>query len=71
MEEIPEGSVSKLRVQLSGQDGNVFFIIGRCLNVMKKNKRSKEEQEKFTKDVKSSKSYEEALSKISEYFIVS
>ena len=71
VEEIIEGSVPKLRIQLSGKDGNVFSIIGRCLEVMSQNNYSKEEQDNFTKDITSTESYEAALAKISEYFIVS
>lgn len=36
METIPGTSIEKPRVQLSGEDGNAFFIIGRVRAALKK-----------------------------------
>lgn len=52
-----------LKVQLVGQDGNIFNLIGIVSKQMKRNGYSDQVNE-FIKDITSSKSYNEALRKI-------
>lgn len=61
--------MSKLKLELSGQDGNAFFIIGRAVRVAKKAGWSKEELEKFTKEAMSG-DYDNVLKSCSKYFDV-
>ena len=42
-----------IKVQLTGQDGNAFFIIGRVTNALKKGKVPKEEIDKFVEEAMS------------------
>ena len=50
----------EITVQLVGQDGNVFNLMGIVANALRKNGFGEEVQE-FITDVTSSKSYHEAL----------
>jgi hypothetical protein len=56
----------KPKVQLVGQDGNVFNLLGLCVNGLKKAGQHKEAQELQSRVLKSG-SYEEALSIMLEY----
>jgi hypothetical protein len=40
----------EVKVKLVGEDGNAFFILGRCEGAMKKAGLSKEERETFQKE---------------------
>ena len=53
-------------VQLSGEDGNVFAIVGRCSKALKQAGQAAKAQE-MTARVMSSGSYDEALAIVSEY----
>lgn len=50
-----------VQVELSGQDGNVFVIIGRVGRALKKAGIPREEIDEFYATVNKAKSYEEAL----------
>ena len=54
-------------VQLSGENGNIFNLIGIVSRELRRNNVSNEELDEFRDDITSSKSYDEALSKIQEY----
>lgn len=43
----------KVKVRLTGQDGNAFFILGRVQSAMKKANISKEEIDKFIQEAES------------------
>jgi hypothetical protein len=57
---------TKPKVQLIGENGNIFAILGRCSKVLKREGQEKEAKEMSGK-VFASKSYEEALSIITDY----
>ncbi len=57
---------SKPKMQLEGQDGNIYFILGRASRLLKEHGMEVQSKEMWDR-VLSSKSYEEALSIISEY----
>ena len=59
-------NVEKPYVQLSGQDGNVFAIIGRVRESLKK-AGLREEAKEFTKKAMSQHSYEDVIDLCSEY----
>jgi len=56
----------KPKVQLVGQDGNVFNLLGICTKALKRADQY-EEAEEFQKRVMSSDSYNEALAIMLEY----
>ena len=56
-----------LEVELSNRDGNIFAIIGRICNVMKRNGVKKNEINKFIGEVTSCSSYDKALSICNEW----
>ena len=58
--------MDKPTVQLTGEDGNVFFIIGRVGKALKRAGQS-DKAEEFYKRVKETKSYDEALQLCMEY----
>ena len=59
-----------VKVQLSGQDGNIFAIMGRVQRAMRKGGFEKESKE-MAREVTSSHSYSEALEVIADYVEVS
>lgn len=58
--------MSKARVQLVGEDGNIFSILGRCRREMRRVGQLDQFNEMSDK-VQSCKSYDEALQVIMEY----
>lgn len=58
--------MEKPMVQLSGQDGNVFILIGICSKALKK-AGMPEKVTEMRKKVRASKSYDEALQIMMEY----
>jgi len=62
--------MEKPKVQLTGQNGNVFNLIGICKRALLENGQGKESVEMANKCVQS-KSYEEALAIMAEYCEVS
>ena len=56
-------------VQLTGTDGNIFAIIAKVREALRRNGRSDLVKE-FTDYITSSSSYEEALCRVMEYVIV-
>jgi hypothetical protein len=57
------------KVKLIGEDGNVFFLIGRVCKALKKAGLSEKAKEFQTKAL-TSKSYDEVLSLISDYVTI-
>lgn len=73
------GSKTGLKVELSGKNGNVFNLIAICRNALKDNRDLVTEKlgkdintliEDFTNEVYKSKSYDEALCVMSDWFDV-
>ena len=60
---------TNITVKLTGTDGNIFAIIGRVREALRRNGRSDLIKE-FTDYITSSSSYEEALCRVMEYVIV-
>ena len=60
---------TNITVQLTGTDGNIFAIIAKVREALRRNGRSDLVKE-FTDYITSSSSYEEALSRVMEYVIV-
>ena len=58
-----------IRVRLTGEDGNIFFILGRVREALRCGGRPDLVPE-VTAAVTSSSSYEEALARIMEYVVV-
>ena len=58
-----------IRVRLTGEDGNIFFILGRVREALRHGGRSDLVPE-VTAAVTNSRSYEEALARIMEYVVV-
>ena len=61
-----ENTTEKPTVKLVGEDGNIFFILGRCTKALKRNEQEKEAKE-LTEKVFASSSYDEALNICMEY----
>ncbi len=61
--------MSKPILQLSGQDGNVFFILGRARKIARRAEWSEEKIAKFTKEAQSG-DYDHALQTCIKYFDV-
>jgi len=61
--------MGKPKLQLSGQDGNVFFILGSAQKVARKAGWTKEKIEQFMKEAMSG-DYDRALQTCIEYFDV-
>ena len=57
-------------VKLLGENGNIFFILGRCQKEAKKAGWSKKELNDFTNKVTSADNYDHALQIVMEYFEV-
>lgn len=57
---------SKPKMQLEGQDGNIYFVLGRASRLLKEHGMEAQSKEMWDR-VLSSKSYDEALSIVSEY----
>jgi len=51
----------KPTVQISGEDGNIFFIVGRCQRALRRAGYGQDEIERFAKEVTATRSYDEAL----------
>lgn len=47
---LPALKYPNIKVELTGQDSNAFFILGRCSGAMKKAGLSKEERDAFHKE---------------------
>lgn len=60
-----------VHVQLSGEDGNVFSIIGRVSQALRRAGCAPSEIETFQKQVQSSQSYDEALWVVMQWVSVS
>ena len=60
---------TNITVQLTGTDGNIFAIIAKVREALRRNGRSDLVKE-FTDYITSSSSYEEALYRVMEYVIV-
>jgi len=58
--------INKPIVQLSGEDGNIFSIVGRCRRALKLAGQSKQADE-MSKKVTAVKSYDEALQIVMSY----
>lgn len=56
-----------VRVKLVGEDGNIFFIMGRISAAMKRGGCTKEQVEEFTTAVTNCGSYDEALQTCMEF----
>ena len=50
-----------ITVPLSGEDGNIFFIIGRTRRLMNRAGLPREEMDAFSKEVMDAESYDKAL----------
>ncbi len=61
----------EVHVQLSGEDGNVFSIIGRVSQALRRAGCTPSEIETFQNQVRSSQSYNEALSVVMQWVNVS
>lgn len=59
----------KVKIQLSGEDGNVFSIIGRCTRAARRAGVSKEEISTFTTEIMSG-NYDHALQTVMRWFTV-
>lgn len=59
----------EIHVQLIGQDGNAFFILGRCLGAMRRAGLSQEERDEFQKEATSG-NYDHLLATCMEWFDV-
>ena len=60
-----------IQVKLEGRNGNVFNLMGICVQAMKKAGLSSETVTEFTDDITSSGSYAEAVDKMMQWFDVS
>lgn len=60
----------EITVELIGQNGNVFNLIGICTRAMQRAKVSKAEQEAFVNEVTQAGSYMEALAIMMRWFNV-
>ena len=60
---------TNITVQLTGTDGNIFCVIAKVREALRRNGRSDLVKE-FTDYITSSSSYEEALCRVIEYVIV-
>ena len=60
---------TNITVQLTGTDGNIFCVIAKVREALRRNGRSDLVKE-FTDYITSSSSYEEALCRVMEYVIV-
>jgi hypothetical protein len=60
----------EVKVRLSGQDGNVFNLIGACRRAARKAGVSVQEIEDFSTEVRKSGSYDEALRVMMAWFNV-
>lgn len=54
----------KIEVPLIGEDGNIFAIMARVRNYMRRADVPDEEIEAFTEDITSSEDYDQALGKV-------
>ena len=59
-----------IHINMSGEDGNAFFIIGRCRSAMKRAKCSPEDIASFTKEA-SNGNYDNLLQTVMNWFDVS
>ena len=60
----------KLTVKLTGENGNIFFLIAICRKALKKSGQSKEVIDAFTNRVSATRSYDAALALIMKEFDV-
>lgn len=58
-----------IKVKLLGEDGNAFFILGRCLQAMRKAKTSAKERDEFRKEATSG-NYDHLLATCFKWFDV-
>lgn len=73
-QEPPDSSEPKfpdVHVQLTGEDGNVFSIIGRVQRALRQGGASNEDVDAFWAEVSSARAYEEALLIVSRWIDVS
>ena len=57
----------EVTVNLSGADGNIFAIGGRVRHALRKAKVPREEIDLFCRELRATKSYDEALQKVMEW----
>ena len=67
---MPKSKQTGVKVQLTGEDGNIFAIMGRVQKAMKRAGFKKEAKE-LSEEVTKSLSYDEALEYISDYVDIS
>lgn len=58
-----------IKVKLLGEDGNAFFILGRCLQAMRRAKISEKERDEFRKEATSG-NYDHLLATCFKWFDV-
>lgn len=58
-----------ISVKLTGEDGNAFFIIGKCIKMMRRARCSQEQIDEFQKEATSG-SYDHVLGTVMSYFDV-
>jgi hypothetical protein len=63
--------MKKPKVKLTGQNGNVFNLIGLCQNALRKAKLNDQAKELSNKIMTTAKSYDEALAIMMEYCEIS
>lgn len=51
----------EITVQLSGEDGNIFHILGRIRSAMRQQGVDSDEIDRFSEQIAAAKSYDEAL----------
>lgn len=59
----------EINIQLTGHDGNAFYIIGRCLEAMRRAELSEEERDKFQAEATSG-NYDHLLTTCIKWFDV-
>ena len=62
---------AQVQVQLSGEDGNVFAIMGRVIRAIRKDGATQSDIDEFVAEVTQAGSYDEALSIVMQWVNVS
>ena len=63
-----ELDTTKLKVKLTGKNGNTFNLIGVCLRAMRKARCSELQRKQFVSEVTASHSYDAALAVMGKWF---
>lgn len=66
----PYGTMKKPRVQVSGQDGNIYFVMARCDRAARKANWPEEKRRAVMKRIQDTTSYDKALGVVMEEFDV-